>query len=337
MNPSKQNKRMCRRIIATSLATVLIIGSLAACSSDNGREDDGRPIVYTSLYILYDFATKIGGEHIAIDYVIPADGGAHDWEPSPSDIAILEEADAFIYNGAGLEHWVDDVLNTLENENLIVLNTSDKVELIDGDSHSHDHDHDEEDEDSSTGHDEDETHEDEHSHDVDPHIWLSPVNVKLQMEAIKDLFIELDPEHADTYEQNYETQAVALDELDREFMEGLENLRSRELVVSHEAFAYMADRYHLHQQGVEGLTPHSEPDASRMAEIIDFIKAEGIEVVFFEELEGTQVADTIAAETNIKTASLSPLEKYTAEQIAAGEDYFSKMRRNLATLIEYLG
>lgn len=311
---------MFKKLTAALLASLLILVAATSCSKPI-TEDDERPLVYTSFFTIYDFAEKIGGDLINLKHMIPFEGSSHDWEPAAADMISLEQADVFIYNGAGLEFWVDDVLATIENKDLLVIDTSEKVELTEGHSHDHDHDHD----------------QDHDQGDMDSHIWLSPLNAKIQMAAIRDAFIEIDPANQSTYEANYTTQAAALGELDSEFRNGLANLRSRDLVVSHEAFGYLATTYDLHQIAVEGLVPDSEPDAARLAEIIDFVNDEGIEVVFFEANDGSKVADVIAAETAARTAVLSPIESLTAEQVAAGADYFSIMRENLATIKAELG
>ena len=105
-----------------------------------------------------------------------------------------------------------------------------------------------------------------------------------------------------------------------------------EIVVSHEAYGYLCQAYHLEQIGIEGLSPDSEPDAARMAQIVDLVRAKGITTIFFEELVSPKVAQAIASETGAEAVELSPLEGLTQEDLAAGEDYVSVMRANLAKL-----
>ncbi len=312
-----------KQSISSILAVLLSITVLAACTRDTTEEtaDDERLRVYTSFYTIYDFTTKIAGEGALVQNLVPAGTDSHHWEPAAQDIKSLEEADVFVYNGAGMEHWVEDVLATLENDDLIVVDTSTYVDLIDGHSHDeeeHDHDHD-------------------HDHgDFDPHIWLDPNNAKLQMEAIKDALVTTDPEQADLYTENYQEMAKELDALDLEFKEQLKDLTRRDIVVSHEAFSYLCRAYDLHQIGVEGLVPDSEPDPARLAEIIDTVREDGIMVIFFESLTDTRIADVIADETDARVAILHPIEGLTEEQIAAGSDYFSLMRENLEALVDAL-
>jgi zinc transport system substrate-binding protein len=88
----------------------------------------------------------------------------------------------------------------------------------------------------------------------------------------------------------------------------------------------------LNQVPIEGLSPDSEPDPARVAEIIDFSKEYAVKVIFFEELTSPKVAETIAEAIGARTDVLSPLEGLSDEELAAGDDYFSVMRRNLGSI-----
>ena len=102
--------------------------------------------------------------------------------------------------------------------------------------------------------------------------------------------------------------------------------------ITHEAFGYLCDAYGLNQVGIEGLSPDSEPDPARMAEVIDFVRANGVKVIFFEELVSPKVAETIAKETGAPTQVLNPLEGLSDEEQKSGADYFSVMEENLKQL-----
>ena len=241
--------------------------------------------------------------------MVPAGTEPHDWEPAPTDIRNLEDADVFVYNGADLEHWAEDVLATLENRDLVVTEASDGVKLLDGgEDHAHGDD------------------------GKDPHVWLDPLRAKQEMENIRDAFCQADPENRDYYEANYEKYAGEFDKLDQEFREGLAGAKSRDIIVAHEAFGYLCNAYDLKQLAIEGLTPDSEPDPAKMQEVIEYAKEFDIHTIFFEELASPKVAKTVAKEVNAVTAVLNPIEGLSEEDIQAGEDYFSVMRKNLAAL-----
>ena len=311
------------RLSALVCACTLSLSLLTGCGTQpaDTAADDGRLRVLTSFYPMYDFACKIGGDCIDVTNMVPSGTEPHDWEPSTNDLKNLEKADVFIYNGADMEPWADDLLVS-RSDTLHVVEASENVELrtTDGE-HEHAHEHE---------------GADHHHGDFDPHVWLDPENAKIEMEAIRDALCAADPENSTVFQSNYEKYAAELDVLDAEFREKLAPLPNRTIVVAHEAFGYLCDAYGLTQVGIEGLSPDSEPDPGRMAEVIDFVREHSISTIFFEELVSPKVAEAIASETGAQAKRLSPLEGLSDEQAAAEADYFSVMHDNLAALMEAL-
>ena len=311
------------RLSALVCACTLSLSLLTGCGTQpaDTAAGDGRLRVLTSFYPMYDFACKIGGDCINVTNMVPSGTEPHDWEPSTNDLKNLEKADVFIYNGADMEPWADDLLVS-RSDTLHVVEASENVELrtTDGE-HEHAHEHE---------------GADHHHGDFDPHVWLDPENAKIEMEAIRDALCAADPENSTVFQSNYEKYAAELDALDAEFREKLAPLPNRTIVVAHEAFGYLCDAYGLTQVGIEGLSPDSEPDPGRMAEVIDFVREHSISTIFFEELVSPKVAEAIASETGAQAKMLSPLEGLSDEQAAAGADYFSVMHDNLAALMEAL-
>jgi len=171
---------------------------------------------------------------------------------------------------------------------------------------------------------------------ADPHVWLDPMNAKIQMANIRDALVRADPDGRSAYEANYGRYALELDELDAEYRARLADLKSRDVVVAHAAYGYLCRAYGLNQTAIEGLSPDSEPDPARVAQIIDFARERAVRVIFFEELVSPKVAQSIAAQVGAGTDVLSPIEGLTDEETAAGDDYFSVMRRNLKALTSAL-
>ena len=308
-------KRVCGLLGLMLIAVFVLVG----CGSDAKRANsDSKITVYTSFYPMYDFTKKVGGDRVNVVNLVPPGMEPHDWEPAPTDIANLDKANMLVYSGAGMEHWVDKVVKSLKNDKLILVEASKGVTLLQG----HDEDH--------HTHKPGESHSDHEA--VDPHVWLDPMNAKKQMEAIKNGLAQADPKNADYYEANYKKYAMELDQLDKEFKETLSPLPRKEIIVSHQAFSYLAGAYGLTQESIRGISPDEEPDPARMTEIIRFAKERGVKVIFFEEMVSPKIAETIAKETGAQVMVLSPLENLTDEQVKAGDDYFSVMRRNLAAL-----
>lgn len=314
-------KRKPTSLLALFLSTFTALSLLAGCGGSVSPSASTAPSsepgtktlsVIASFYPIYDFAQKIGGDRVTVTNMIPAGTEPHDWEPAASDITALEQADVFVYNGAGMEHWVDSVLSSLENKNLVTIEASKGISL-------------------RTGHSHEESGEEE-SNTYDPHVWLSPLNAKTEMENIKTALVQADPDGKDYYEANYEKWSAECDKLDQEYQDGLSSLTNKDIVVSHEAFGYLCDAYGLNQLGIEGITPDSEPDPARMAEIQDFVTEHHVKIIFSEELVSPKVAQSIADATGATMEVLNPLEGLTDQQLSAGEDYFSVMRQNLQLL-----
>jgi|LSQX01.3.fsa_nt_gb zinc transport system substrate-binding protein len=318
-----------KRTFITAILVVIILISATGCTdkvdADKQIGEDSRISVCTSFYTMYDFAEKIGGDKIKLVSLVPTGTEPHHWEPSPKDIVIIEKADVFIYNGAGIETWVEKIVNTVSNKKLVVVEAAKDIKLLEnenkhGNSHEHDNSHE---------------HEESHGHEgleYDPHVWLNPLYAKKQMEAIKNAFVKVDPTNKDYYEENYNENAAKLMELDSEFKNTLSPHSGRSVIVSHKAFGYLCEAYGLNQVAIGGLNAELEPSPARMAEIVRFARDNNVKVIFFEGLISPKVANTIAEEIGVGTDVLNPLEGLTQEDINAGREYFSVMRNNLDAL-----
>ena len=285
---------------------IFIIPFITACGNEGGEkslfQDENKISIVTTIYPVYDFTCNIAGDHAEVINLVPAGTEPHDFELSTGDMKLLEQADMFIYNGAGMENFVDKTLAGLSNKELVSVEAATNVKLLEND------------------------------HITDPHTWLSIENAKKECEAIKDSLIMIDPDNAKDYEDNFKEYCNELDELITEYEDGLKDRKKDLIVVAHEAFGYMCDEFNLTQQGIEGITADAEPDSSRMKELIDICRDNEVKIVFFEELVSPKVAETIASEAGAETMVLNPIEGLTAEQEQQGLDYIGIMRSNLEAL-----
>jgi zinc transport system substrate-binding protein len=165
----------------------------------------------------------------------------------------------------------------------------------------------------------------------DPHVWLDPIRMKALAGYVQHvLSSELSMISAD--DGRLRALDERLDQLDADIRAELKDCRTREVVTSHAAFAYFAQRYGLTQRGITGLSPESEPSPKRLAEVADYAREHHVGTIFFESLVSPKVAETVASEVGAKTAVLDPIESVTGT-----DDYLSVMRRNAATLHGALG
>lgn len=302
--------------------------ALTGCGSKTGGIVENKVNVVTTIYPIYEFTKEIGGDEVNVINLLPAGVEPHDWTPKSQDIVNTSKAQLFLYNGAGLEGWAPAFLKGLDKDTKVnPVEISKGIKLIDSegdDGHGHGE------------HDGEEAHEGDHDHHVDPHTWVSPKSALVMAENIRNSLAEADPDHADGYEQRYTALKEKLEKLDESFTSQLSGLPKHEIVVSHQAFGYMARDYNLEQYAIMGLSPDAEPRAQDLVKLTKAVKEKGIRYIFFEELVSDKLARTLASETGVATLVLNPVEGLTKEQEEKGENYFTLMEKNLQNLIKAL-
>lgn len=299
--------------ISLLLAGLLSI-FLVACS--NQKNADGKLNIVTTFYPVYEFTKQVAGDEASVELLIGAGTEPHDYEPSAKAVATIQDADAFVYENENMETWVPDLLKTLKNKEEKVIKATGNMLLLPGGEEEEDHDHGEE----------------GHHHEYDPHVWLSPKRAIKMVEHIRDSLSKAYPDKKATFEKNAAAYVKKLEALDKEFEDGLANAKQKSFVTQHAAFNYLALDYGLKQVPISGLSPDSEPSASRLAELTEYIKKNKIKYIYFEENASQALASTLAKETGVELDVLNPLESLTEEQTKDGADYISIMQANLKAL-----
>ena len=318
--------------------------SLTACSPGAPADSSSSPAaaggssaltVMASFYPLQSVTEQVGGNLVTVESLTPPGTEPHDLELSPASVASLESAAAVVYL-SGFQPAVDDAIKQASPAR--VLDVSEEATLPAG--------HSEEEhaaETTTDGAATEEAHADEteeaHADETegahageesaqDLHYWLDPERLSHTAHAVAEELGKADPANAAAYEANAETLSGKLTTLDEDFKQGLATCETRTIVVSHEAYGYLANKYDLKQAGISGLAPDTEPSPARLAEIGQVVKDEGVSTIFTETLVNPKVAETLAADLNVKSAVLDPLEGLTD----ASSDYEKVMRQNLEAL-----
>ena len=308
------------RAPATAAVTAAVL-LLAGCGSDDAGSDGGdRLDVVAGFYPLEWAASRIGGERIEVSSLTAPGAEPHDLELTPQDVAGVSDADLLVYLG-GFQSAVDEAAESQAGDH-----AWDAAEAADLSLTAEEHEH----ADGAEEHAEEEHAEGEES--SDPHFWLDPTRLADVGDALADQLAEIDPDGAETYEQNAAALREDLEALDAEMTDGLTGCGVDTLVTSHDAFGYLAARYGFEVVGVTGLSPSTEPSADQLAEIADLVTERGVTTVYTETLVDPSVAETVVDEAGVRTAVLDPLEGLTDE--SAGDDYLAVMRANLSTLQE---
>jgi zinc transport system substrate-binding protein len=272
--------------------------------------------VVTTLFPLYDFAKNIGKEKVEVSLLLPPGVEAHSFEPKPSDLVRINEADVFIYTGRFMEPWAEDIVKSVTNKNLIIVDASQGIKMIPGVFHD----------------------ADEPAGSLDPHIWLDFDNAKIMVSNILHALETKDSANINSYKQNSDDYCKKLTDLDSSYKTALAPCKGKEIVYGgHYAFGYLAHRYALKYLAAQGFSPDAEPTARDLSMLVEQIRKDNIKYVFFEELTSPKVAETIANETNTKLLLLNAAHNVTKDQFVQGTSFIDIMKSDLDNLKVGLG
>ncbi len=285
---------------------------LAGCATDS---DTAAPAadapstlsVTASFAVLQEAAHRVGGDHVTVTGLTPPGAEPHDLELTPKAVAGLQDASLVVYLH-GFQPAVDDAVAALPPTAAFDV-TDDARMTLTGVDDGHDHGD---------------------AEATDPHFWLDPTRLADVATALGERLATTDPENAQEYRSNAATYAAELTALDEEFTAGLAQCASTELVTGHAAFAYLADRYHLHQEAVTGLSPEAEPTAADLAAAAEHVREAGVRTLYAEPLVSPALVETLARETGAEVLVLDPVEGIN--DASAGTTYGEIMQANLATL-----
>lgn len=301
----KMEVEMKKKIISGVLAVITSI-MLIGCGTNSDTKttnDEGNKKVniMVSVYPLKEFADKIAGDKAEVSCMVPDNMEPHDYEPKTKDFEALIKSDAFIYNGLGLETWVDQVKSVIGDKELRIVDSSEGVEVRkEGDV-------------------------------IDPHSWLSLKEAEKQAENIKDTLVEIDEDNKAYYEENYDAFVGELESLYNEYKEKFDNLSTKDFVTGHAAFGYLCRDFGLQQKSVENLFAEGEPTPKQLEQLVTFCKENNIKTVFSESLASPKVSETLAKEVGAEVVPILTLESNEDDK-----SYVEAMRYNLEEIYKCL-
>ncbi len=356
------------------IVTISMILGMAGCGKTTEKEDNYRLKIVTSLFPYYDMARAVIGDVKGIDLKMTVTPGqdSHSFEPTPSDVIQMENADVLIYNGGSLETWIDTLLDSLNNKNQIQMKMMDYVDVLneeivegmdtrfeehDHDEHSHKEDNHNKEKHKEDSHSEEKHKEDNHSEDssndsefhnedseegheeTDEHIWTSPVNEIIMTEKICETLSKALPEEKENFQKNAESYISQLKELDNEFRTIVENAKINEIIFADKfPLQYFAKEYGLkYYAAFPGCGSDMEPSAKTIGFLVDKIKEDNIKAVFYLELSSHIVADAIETDTGAKPLQFNSCHNITQKQFDSGVTYVDLMKENVNNLKIALG
>jgi zinc transport system substrate-binding protein len=300
-----------------AVLSLLVAGvmTLAGCgaqadSPSAASGGDARLHLVASFYPLQWAAEQVAGAGVDVGSLTKPGAEPHDLELTPQDVATVSDADLMVYL-KGFQPAVDDAVSQEAGGRGFDVSKAADLNLT------------------YTPIEEGQQHTDE-AGATDPHFWLDPLRLAAVGDALAARLGTLDPTHASRYEANAAALRAKLEALDREYKAGLTDCANPDLVTSHNAFGYLAQRYGLTQVGITGLTPDDEPKPGDLAGIARFVQTNRVRTIYYETLVSPAIAKTVAAETGAQTEVLDPIEGLTRD--SQGADYLQVMRANLANI-----
>jgi len=302
------------------LSFILLVFFGCAKNSENSRKIK----IITTLFPFYDFAKEVGQDKVDVSLLLPPGAEAHSFEPSPRDIIKINESSIFIYTGSDMEFWASDILKSIKNNKLKIIDASRGIELLERDPDKEEKHLNEKNE-----------HNGEHNHGKkDPHIWL---DFSIDQKIVNDVFMalsEIDPANKNFYEKNTKIYIQKLDSLDKKYKDVIARC-SKKVIMSggHFVFGYPAKRY-----GLKYISPYtnfsadSEPSPRNITELIDNIKHFDIKVLYYEELLEPKVAKTISREAKVELLLLHGAHNLSKEELDKKITFLDIMNDNLEKL-----
>lgn len=320
----------------SALVTVLFFGGVFAVvlwiGAQDGAFTESEQDVVTTIYPVQFLTQEIVGDHFTVTNIIPPGVEPHDYEPTPRDITRVLAAKLLLAVGGGIDTWVEDMIAQVEAHGAVTRLLDSEMEFfVQGEEEEH------EDEAEDDAHEDEDGDHESHQHEgMDPHFWMDPLMSISAVQVILDGLIEADPSHQEEYRQRAQELMQRLQGLHERYVAGLSHCQKNVIIVSHDAFGYLARRYDVTVLPISGLSPEEEPSVRDLANLAHDAERHNVDTIFFETLVSPELAETLANEIGAKTAVLNPLEGLSEEEATQGADYFSIMEENLVALQDAL-
>ena len=288
--------RALRPITRFSLSLAVTVLA-AACSGAGGGSSGPPPAspepgalrVVATTTVLADLVSQVGGTRVSVESLVPKGGEVHTFDPSPSDVVTIAEAELVVLNGLGLDDWLARLVTDAGSTAPIV----ELGEGLDGVDYLESGAHDEEGPAAGGGEHADEA--------VNPHLWLDVAHARRYAARLADALAAADPDHAGAYRTGLDGYDARLSALDEEIRSAIASIppANRRIVSFHEAFGYFAAAYGLEIVGVIVDAPGQDPSAGEIAALVEAIRSSGAKAVFTEAQFSPDLAETVAAEAGV--------------------------------------
>ena len=317
----KSNQKL--GIIGGAIAVVIII--VVIITNTNISQQTNSPNttpttklkVIASFFPMYEFAKNVAGDKADVSVFIPIGEEPHGWEPPTQQIQDVQNAQLFIYNGAGMEAFIPQFISTGNFPSTTFVRASQGIEMQNADVQNMAPD---------------EAKPVIEQGGKDPHVWNDPILAQQEIRNIANAIEKSDPTNAQYYETNANSYIAKFAKLDQDIKSGLSNCKTHTFVSFHNAFNYFSQRYGLTDVWIYGIAPESELAPQDMEKVINIAKANNVKIIFSEDLVDPRLADTLATEVGAQTRVLSPLEGINDTEQKEGITFLDKWYQNLDNL-----
>lgn len=299
---------------------IMLLCLFATCLNGCKHYDyeSGKISVVATIFPQYDFARAVAGNNANITMLLQPGEDTHTFEPSPKDIVDIQNCDIFIYTGGESDTWIDDLLLSIDTDDMIVISLADVIGIEEHDHHHHDHEEEEE--------------------SYDEHVWTSPEYAVKITEEICNAFCEIDPNNGVTYISNTVNYVNLINELDFEINDIVKNSSHKKLIFGDRfPLLHFVKRYGIdYEAAFPGCSGSTESNPKRIAQMINYVNDNNVSVIFKIELSNGNIANTISEDTGAVVKTFYTCHSITKDDFKNGETYVSLMRRNVELLREAL-
>ncbi len=336
------------------MGMLLVLAMLLSCLAGGAAlAEETKLSVVVTIFPIYDWVREVLGGSGSADITLLLNSGVdlHSYQPTAQDILKISNADLFIYVGGESDEWVEEVLASAMNPDLVSINLVEAMgdaikaeEIVEGMEHEHDHGHDEDEENHDEDHDGEEHDHEDHDHEheeADEHVWLSLRNAQKLVQAIADALADIDAVHAEEYQANAAAYQEKLVAMDAQYTEVTANAEISTILFGDRfPFRYLADDYGLtYFAAFSGCSAESEASFQTILFLARKVDELGLPAVLTIEHPKSRIAETVVSTSqagNAKVLSMDSMQSITAQDVQSGVTYLSIMESNLAILREAL-
>ena len=309
------------------LALALVLVGCGAPRQTNDSSSGGKGFkVMTTFLPITLFTRAVAGDCAEVTALIPPNTGPHDFQSKPGDLAALREARVLVKNGLGMEAFLEKLVSSSGNSQLVVIDSSRGIATIDSPE--------------EPGHTEAEHGKEQghgHAHgEVNPHIWLDPLRAVQQVENIRDGLVKADPSCAEGYRRNAEAFTTQLRALNTELAGQLKPFQGKTFVAFHDFAPYFAERFGLKAEFLVDV-PEINPSPADLQRVSEIVERTQLRALLTEPQEGNRSFNALAKDLGVKVVVFDPMETATEQASRDPATYISVMHRNVADLRQAFG